>query len=165
MKDVLMKNWTRALSEVLASIAGTVGIVFLIALVVSQQSNSMNTLTAFTAYFQGGQIGLPILAVSGIIFIAIGRHGRLHAFLSLILYVVFFGAFLSTAFMIGLNPGFQTAVLSPSNLSFLWLLYCSLHILWFLVLALEPAVPSAQEAADAQEGRVNKIKTGAADRA
>ena len=165
MKDVLIKNWGGALSEVLASIIGTLGIVFLIALIVSQQLDDITSPTAFTDYFQGGQIGLPILSLSGIIFIAIRRHGRIHQLWSLLLYVFFLGPIIATAIIIGLNPGFKTHVLTSSNLSLLWLFYCCLHVLWFLILVLEPTVPTVQEAADAQEGRINKIKAGAVGRA
>ena len=164
MKDVLIKNSGRALSIVLASILGTLGVVLLIALVVSQQSDNMTTTSAFIEYFRGGQIGLPILSLSGIIFIALRRYGRLHSLMSLILYVFLFGPIIATAFIVGLNPGFQVDILTPSNLLLLWLFYFGLHLLWFLILILEPTVPTAQEAAEAQEGRVNKIKVGAVGR-
>ena len=165
MKDVLILNLSKALSVVVASIVGTLGIIFLIAFIVSQQSEDLTTTAAFAQYFHGGQIGLPILSLSGIIFIALRTHGRLHPLISVLLYVFFFGPIIATAFIIGLNPGFHTNVLSPSNLWLLWSFYIIFHLLWFIILVLEPTVPSAQDAAQAQEGRVEKIKIGATDRA
>ena len=165
MKDVLIRNWGKALSLVLASIVGTLGVVFLISLIVSLQSADLTTTAAFTKYFEGGQIGLPILSLSGIIFITLLRHGRLHPLLSLFLYVLLFAPIIATAFIVGLNPGFRAGELTSSNLYLLWSFYSILLLLWLAVLILEPIVPSPQEAAEAQEDRVNKIKSGAADRA
>lgn len=76
----------------------------------------------------------------------------------------FFGPIVITAFIIGLNPGFLNDGLAHSTLSLLWIFYGGLHLLWLIILLLEPAVLSAQEAGEAQENRVNKIKAGAADR-
>ena len=111
------------------------------------------------------KIGLPILSLSGIIFIGLLRHGRLHPVLSLFLYVWLFGPIIATAFIVGLNPGFQAGELTSPSLYLLWLFYFGLLFLWFAILMLDPIVPSAQKAAEAQEGRVNKIKSGASARA
>lgn len=149
-----------------ASIAGTLGVVFLIAFVVSQQRNDLSVSASFSQYFHAGQVSLPILSLSGIIFVALfRRYSALSPLLAMILYVVFLGPIIATAFIVGLNPGFQDNVLAPSNLLLLWLFYWIFHMLWFLILLLEPAVPSAREAAVAQDTRVNEIKAGAAGRA
>lgn len=165
MKDIFQQNWEHALTEVLASVFGTLGFVLLIAIIASLQSDNLNTPTAFFGYFLGGQIGLPILALSGIIFIAIRQHGRIRRLWSLILYIFFLGPIMATAFIVGLNPGFKPDVLSSSNLSLLWIFYFVLHFLWFLILVFEPKIPTAQAAADAQEDRVRAIKAGAVPRA
>ena len=165
MKAVLIRNWGRALSLVLASIVGTLGVVYLISVAVSLQSDELTTTVVFSKYFDGGQIGLPILSLSGIIFITLLRHGRPHPILSFFLYVWLFCPIIATAIFVGFNPGFQAGQLTSSSLYLLWSFYFALLLLWFLILILEPTVPSAQEAAEAQEGRVNKIKSGAAGRA
>ncbi|WP_421871854.1 hypothetical protein [Nitratireductor rhodophyticola] len=165
MKDLLLANWKYALSEVLASIIGTLGIVLAIAFILSRQTDGTTIDASFVQYFTGGQIGLPILSLSGIIFMALRKHGPLNPIVSVSLYVFLLGPIIITAFIIGLNPGFQTNVLSQSNLSLLWWLFFSLHVLWFVILILEPALPTAQEAGKEQDDRVNKIKAGAAGRA
>lgn len=165
MIDLLTKNWKKALSEVLASVFGTLGIIILIALVVSLQSDERSIVTSFFEYFRGGQLGLPILALSGIIFIALRRHGRLQPLWSVAIYIFYVGPIVATAIIIGLNPGFKTKLLTDSNLLLLWAFYWILHLVWFLVLALEPTVPTVQEAAEAQEDRVNRIRLGASSRA
>ena len=166
MKERIKKNWGNALAEVGVSIAGTLGVVFLIALVFSQQTDDMTVGGSFGAYFQGGQISLPILSLSGLIFLAMfRRHGRPHPVLAWVLFVIFLLPIITTAIMIGLNPGFQAGGLGPANLVILWLVYGAFHILWFSVLIFEPIAPSMQRASKAQEDRVNEIKAGAAGRA
>ena len=159
-------NWARALAEVSASIAGTLGVVFVIAFIISRQRTDLDASASFAEYFRAGQISLPILSLSGIIFVALfRRQGAVSPIWAFILYVVFLGPIIATAFIIGLNPGFHPDVLSPSNVYLLWSFYCGLHGLWFLILVLEPGVPSPQEAAVEQQSRVNQIKSGAAGRA
>lgn len=70
-----------------------------------------------------------------------------------------------TAFLIGLNPGFSPNGLSTDVLGWLWKIFFGIHALWFFILLLEPTIPNAQEAGQAQEKRVNDIKSRAADRA
>lgn len=129
MKDLLLANWKYALSEVLASIIGTLGIVLAIAFILSRQADGITIGASFAQYFTGGQIGLPILSLSGIIFIALRKHGPLNPIMSVLLYVFLLGPIITTAFIIGLNPGFQINILSQSNLSLLWWLFFSLHAL------------------------------------
>ena len=166
MIEQVKTNWAKALAEVGASIIGTLGVVYLIAYVVSQQRDDLDPDTSFSQYFHAGQISLPILSLSGIIFVALfRRYSALNPITTVVLYVVFLGPIIATAFIVGLNPGFQANVLPTSTLSLLWLFYWTLHGVWFLVLVLEPSVPSPQEAATAQEDRVNEIKAGATGRA
>lgn len=165
MKTLLQNNWGSAFSEVFASIVGTLGIIVVISFILSLQADASNLQSTFSVYFSGGQLGLPILSLSGIIFIALRNHGPLHPITSLLLYILFLIPIIATAFMIGLNPGFQAAQLHSANLTLLWVFFIGLHVLWLLILLLEPTVPSAQEAAEAQESRVNKIKGGASGRA
>jgi hypothetical protein len=164
MKQLLAQNWKSAVSEVIASVVGTVGIIWTISLILSLQSGSREVSDLFSTYFSGGQLGLPILALSGVIFIALRRHGRLNAIVSLLLYVFLILPIITTSFLVGINPGFKEKMLGSGNLQLLWAIFFGLHFLWFLILILEPAVLSAQEAGREQEGRVNKIKAGAEGR-
>lgn len=165
MMQLLAKNWSKALGEVSASIVGSLGFVFLIACILSAQNTALTSRTAFAAYFAGGQIGLSILSVSGVAFIALLRHRATHQVLAVFLLVILVGPIAATSFIIGLNPGFQAGGLTDTLLGWLWLLFFGLHVLWFFILLLEPTIPTARQAGDAQESRVNKIKPGAADRA
>ena len=164
MKNLLKRNFIKAITEVFASIAGTLGIVFIIAFIASQQSHDLTTTDAFTKYFRGGQIGLLILALSGIIFIALLKHRAALKAWSIILYIVYVLPIIATAFIIGLNPGFEAHFLTSSNLLLLWVIYSGLHVLWLVILLFESTVPSPGEAANAQEDRVAQIKEGATGR-
>lgn len=165
MQDLLDKNWGRALGEVSASMVGALGFVALIALVLSGQEAELTTGKAFSGYFSGGQIGLSILSVSGVAFIALLRHKPTHQVLGVLLLIILIGPIVATAFIIGLNPGFQSGGLTQPLLGWLWKIFFGLHLLWFLILLLEPSIPSAQAAGEAQENRVKNIKAGAANRA
>ena len=163
MKDRVKKNWGAALAEVGVSVAGTLGVVFLIALVFSQQPSGVSVEASFGQYFRGGQISLPILSLSGIIFLTMFRkHGRPHPVLVWVLFTIFVLPVIATAFMMGLNPGFKAGGLGPGNLFALWAVYGAFHILWFSVLIFEPIAPSLEEAGESSEARVKGIKAGAA---
>lgn len=162
MLDSLSKNWKGALTEVLASLLGTLGIVLIIAFVLSGQSDETATLSAFFRYFSGGQIGLSVLAVSGLMFLALRKHGSMSAIASIAIYILFLGPVLATAFIVGLNPGFEGLVLSEINLSRLWIFYFWLHFLWLLILLLAPTIPSGEAAAAAERKRVKSIAEKAA---
>lgn len=162
MKERLQKNGWKAFSEVALSIAGTIGIVLLISCILSLQSESSKIGSVFGKYFSGGQIGLSVLSLSGIILMVLLRHGPIHQAVSVLLYLIFVFPLLATALIVGLNPGFLEGKLSTGNLWVLWIIYFCMHILWFAILFLEPTVPSAQAAGKAEQDRVNDIK-GKAD--
>ena len=167
MRERVKKNWPMALAEVGISVVGTLGVVFLIAFIVSLQPDSLTASESFATYFQGGQISLPILSYSGIIFLALFRRqgNTPNPVVAWWLYVVYLGPIIATAIIIGLNPGFKPDVLGDGNLTFLWVLYAALHVLWFLVLVFKPTVPSAQEAGRTQADRVRNMIAGAAQHA
>ncbi|MBC7286363.1 hypothetical protein [Hoeflea sp.] len=165
MKDLLQNNWGKALGEVAASIVGALGFIWLVALALSGQNPDISTIQSFSRYFEGGQISLSILSVSGVAFIALLRHRQTHYILGVILLIILIGPIVATSIFVGMNPGFEPGGLSATILSWLWWMFFGLHLLWFLILLLEPALPNAQEAGEAQEKRVSKIKTGAAGRA
>jgi len=163
MLDSLIKNWKEALTEVLASLIGTLGIVFVIAFILSGQIEGGKVLSSFNRYFNEGQIGLSVLSISGVMFLALRRHGKLNAIMSIILYLCFVVPIVATAFLIGLNPGFEKEVLTDTNVSLLWKFYFGLHLLWFFFLALQPIIPSSEEAGAAEKNRVNDIAKRAAE--
>lgn len=164
MKDLLLNNWGRALGDVSASMIGALGFIGLIALTLSGQDHNLTISEAFARYFEGGQIGLSILSVSGVAFVALLRHKPTHQVLAVILLILLVGPIAATSILIGMNPGFQPGGLSETLLTWLWRLFFGLHALWFFILLLEPSVPNPQEAGEAQEQRVNRIKAGAAGR-
>ena len=149
-----------ALADVMLSLSGTLGMVFIIASIVAvQSSQDVTTTDSFLMYFNGGQIGLPILSLCGIIFLAFfRRHKQLHPILAWLLYVIFFGSSITTAIIIGINPGFASNELKPELLKTLWIVYGMLHVLWFFILVFEPSMRSEQERAEEEYARVKNIK-------
>lgn len=164
MKELLARNWKSAVSEVFASIVGTLGIVFAISIILTFQASAATVSSPFWEYFKDGQLGLSILSLSGVIFIALRRHGRLSELISVLLYVFLIIPIMMTAVVIGINPGFKENVLGSGNVLLLWFIFLGLHLLWFFVLVLEPVVPTAQEAGQEEEDRVSRIKSGAINR-
>ena len=162
MIESLRKNWKDALTEVLASLLGTLGIVFVIALIISGQAGTGGVWPAFNRYFNEGQIGLSALSISGVMFLALRKHGKMNPIISILLYLLFFIPVLATSFIIGLNPGFEKDVLKEVNIYRLWDFYIWLHMLWFVILALEPSIPSGEEASAAEDRRVKSIAQKAA---
>jgi hypothetical protein len=161
MAWLTQKNWGRALGEVAASLVGALGIVYVISLIYSAQDTSITSGQAFGSYFSGGQIGLAILSVSSVTFISLLRHKPAHQIVSLMLLIFLFGPVVATSIIIGMNPGFVAGGLSKVLLVWMWWMFLGLHILWFIILLLEPTLPNAQQAGQAQEDRVNRIKSGA----
>ena len=157
MIETVINNWKDALTEVLASFLGTLGIVFVIALVLSGQTGSGDVWPSFYRYFNEGQIGLSVLSISGVMFLALRKHGKMNSIASIALYILFVVPVLATSFIIGLNPGFEKGVLKEVNVSRLWGFYLWLHLLWFFILALEPSIPSGEEAGAAEDKRVKSI--------
>ena len=164
MRHLLARNWKDAISEVLASLIGTVGVTALISFVLSLQSSAAGLAAIFGSYFSAGQLGLPILALSGVIFIALRRHGEVNPLVAVGLYIVLVLPTIVTAFVVGMNPGFRLDVLSSSTVSVLWALFMLLHALWLTILLLRPALPSPQEADEEEAERVDGIKRRASDR-
>ena len=162
MIESVRKNWKDALTEVLASLLGTLGIVFVIALILSGQTGTGDVWPAFHRYFNEGQIGLSVLSISGVMFLALRKHGKMNSIISISLYALFVVPVLATSFIIGLNPGFEKDILKEINVSRLWWFYFWLHLLWFFILALEPSIPSGEEAGAAEDRRVKSIAEKAA---
>ncbi len=162
MIESIAKNWKDALTEVLASLFGTLGIVLVIAIILSGQNKDGDAYVAFHRYFNEGQIGLSILSISGVMFLALRKHGKMNSIISIMLYIFFVVPVVATAFIIGLNPGFEKAILTEVNVTRLWWLYLWLHLLWFVILAWEPIIPTPEQAGEAEETRVGGIAGRAA---
>ena len=160
MIESVIRNWKDSLTEVTASLIGTLGIVLVIAFILSGQDTE-DVSTSFFRYFNEGQIGLSSLAVSGVMFLSLRKHGKINSLVSMLLYAFFIIPILATAFIIGLNPGFEKNVLVDVNVSRLWMFYFWLHFLWFLIRVFEPAIPSGEVAGAKENERVKSI----ADRA
>lgn len=161
MIESVVKNWKDALTEVLASLLGTLGIVLVIAFILSGQ-NTQSVSESFIRYFNEGQIGLSVLSISGVMFLALRKHGKMTSIASILLYILFIVPVVATAFIIGLNPGFEKGVLKEVNVSRLWWFYLWLHFLWFVILVLEPIIPSGEAAGAAEDKRVRGIAEKAA---
>lgn len=162
MIESVIKNWKDALTQVLASILGTLGIIFVIALIISGQNSSNSIWPEFHRYFNEGQIGLSILSISGIIFLAMRKYGKMSQIVSVLVYILFFGPVIATSFIIGLNPGFEKGIIKEANLFLLWCFYFALHLLWLCILVFEPNIPSGEEAGAAEDRRVKSIAEKAA---
>lgn len=163
MIDLLRKNWRRALSDVLASMLGALGVIFLVSLALSAQNPKLTLLDIFFDYFSGGQVSLAILSVGGVAFIALLRHKPMQPLVAILFYLSLLGPIVLTAILIGLNPGFVRGSLSQTVLDWLWCIFFIVHVVWFIVLTLEPTIPNAQEAGEAQEKRVSAIGMKAQD--
>ena len=162
MKDLVARNWKTALTEVMASLVGAIFFLLGIALILYGQGRSKTIYEAFLSYFTGGQLGLSVLSLSGIIFLALRKHGSLGPITTIFLYIFYLGPVFLTAVIIGMNPGFKESILSPFTLAMLWLFFVGLHILWFVVLILEPFIPSPEQAGEAEENLVGGIAERAA---
>lgn len=86
----------------------------------------------------------------------------MNSIVSILLYALFIVPVLATAFIIGLNPGFEKHILREVNVSRLWMFYLWLHFLWFFFLALKPNILSGEEAGAAENKRVAGIAKRAA---
>ncbi|MBB4173968.1 hypothetical protein [Sulfitobacter noctilucicola] len=86
----------------------------------------------------------------------------MNSIISIAIYILFLGPVFATAFIVGLNPGFEKSVLSEVNLSRLWMFYFWLHFLWFCILLLAPTILSGEEAGAAEKKRVGSIALKAA---
>lgn len=162
MIDLFRKNWSKAFGEVLSSVVSSLGFILLIALILSAQNPPATFWAEFGNYYSGGQIGMSILPVAGVAFMALLRHKATHHVLAVILLVLLVFPIVATSFIIGLNPGFQAGGLKDPLLRWLWIQFFGLHVLWFVILLLEPKIPTAQQAGEDQENRVKNIKPGAA---
>lgn len=161
MMGLIQKNSDGAISTVFYSVIGSIGLVYLISMIVAYQPQGGNQpFEIFKDYFIGGQIGLTILSISGAIFAALLHRPPMPKWLSGLLYALFFVPVILTGIIIGLNPGFAPGGLGVNNLWLLWTFFVILHVLWFILLLVEPEIKSAQEAGKEEKDRVTGIIEG-----
>lgn len=165
MGEPLIKNLKDGFAEIALSAAGSIGAVWLISALLAANDNTLKTGAAFGQYFEGGQVGLTILAVSGAAFGALLRHPQKDKLGSVIMGLILLIPIIATSVIIGFNPGFIKGGLTDTLLTTLWTLYAFIHLLWFIFIVSSPTVPNAQEAGAEQEDRVASIKRRAANRA
>lgn len=160
-KDKLRVLWQRfkeGIAEILLSLAGSIGAVWLISALLALDDRSLTTNQAFHSYFEGGQVGLTILAVSGATFGALLRHPGRDRLWSVVIILILFVPIVGTSFIIGRNPGFTPGNLSAGTLELLWWFYVSIHILWLIFIIRKPNIPNAQQAGEQEKERVGGVK-------
>lgn len=144
------------------SVIGTLGLVALISGVLSLQTEDKTLGAIFATYFSGGQIGLSVLSMAGVMLMVLLRHGPVPHIVSVGLYLIFIFPLFAAAFIVGINPGFVSGKLNPNNIFILWVVYFWFHVLWFIVLGLEPVIPTPEKAGETEGNRVKSIAEKAA---
>ena len=165
MGESLIRNIKDGFAEIMLSVAGSIGAVGLISALIAANDDNLTAGAEFGKYFEGGQVGLSILAVSGAAFGALLRHPQKGKLGSITMGIILLIPIIATSLIIGMNPGFIKGGLTETLLKTLWGLYGFIHILWFIFIIRSPTVPNVQEAGEDQENRVNDIKKKASDRA
>lgn len=162
MKEKIKKNWWKAVSEVGVSVIGSVGIVFGISWLIALGPDSEPGMKVFTSYFDGGEIGLSVLSLSGAIYLMLNRIGQAHEGLAIPIYLACFAPVIVAAFIVGSNPGFDPLKIGAGQLVVLGILYVTVHLFWFLLLLSQPVLQTPEESGAAQEDRVKGIAVRAA---
>ena len=162
MKEKLKKNGWKAVSEVGVSVIGSIGIIYGISLLIALGPQNQSSWAVFSSYFNGGQIGLSVLSLSGAIYLILNRIGQTHEGLAIPIYLACFAPVIVAAFIVGSNPGFDPLKISTAQLVVLAILYIVVHLFWFLLLLSQPVLQSPEKAGEAQETRVEGIAARAA---
>jgi hypothetical protein len=162
MKEKLKKNGWKAVSEVGVSVIGSIGIVFGISWLIALGPHSEPAMRVFASYFDGGEIGLSVLSLSGAIYLMLNRIGQTHESLAIPIYLACFAPVIVAAFIVGSNPGFDPVKIGTGQLVVLGILYITVHLFWFLLLLSQPVLQTPEESGEAQESRVKGIAERAA---
>lgn len=151
MMQKLKQNLWKAVSEVGVSVIGSLGIVLIISGLISLGPEAKSGWAVFKSYFDGGEIGLSVLSLSGAIYLLLNRLGQQHEGLGLPIYIFSFLPVIVAALIVGSNPGFEPTEIGYGQLVVLGLLYLIVHVVWFVLLLLQPPLPkrikSPEEAA------------------
>lgn len=168
-KVKLGELWSRfkeGMAEVILSLAGSVGIIWGISALQALNDTQKTTASAFHSYFDGGQVGLTVLAVAGAAFGTLLRLPKGDRLWSVITILILLAPIIGTAFIVGGNPGFVAGELEDGTLNLLWGFYILVHVMWlFFIMRKPPDLPNAQEAGEKESKRVNRMKEEAAARA
>ena len=166
MKQRLKHHLWKAVSEVGVSIIGSVGIIFVVSWLISLGPQPKSGWVVFASYFDGGEIGLSIFSLSGVIYLLISRLERKHEGLNLVAFVFLFAPVLIVAFVVGQNPGFEPTKIGTGQLITLWSLYALVHVVWFVLLLVQPLplIPTPEAASKEQQKRTGGIEQRAQNR-
>lgn len=163
----LWQRFKDGMAEVILSLAGSVGIIWGISAVQALNDVNLTTGQSFHSYFEGGQVGLTVLAVAGAAFGTLLRlppgGDRLW---SVVTILILLAPIIGTAFIVGGNPGFVPGKLQGGTLNLLWAFYILVHVMWLLfIMRKPPDIPNAQEVGEQEHERVDGVKERAAGRA
>jgi len=162
MKEHFKQNGWRAVSEVGVSVICSIGIVFIISWLIAIGPERGSGWAVFTSYFDGGEIGLSVLSLSGFSFLMLIRIGKAHEDLAIPIYLGCFAPVIIAAFIVGLNPGFDPVKIGTGQLIVLAFLYTFVHLFWFVLLLWQPVLQTPEESGVAQASRVEGISRRAA---
>lgn len=162
----LWQRFKDGMAEVILSLAGSVGVVWAISLAQALDEQELTTGSVFNSYFEGGQMGLTVLAVAGAAFGTLLRLPKGDRLWSVLTVIILLAPIVVTAFIIGDNPGFSPRELSDGTLRLLWFCFALVHLMWLIfIMRKPPEIPNAQEAGEEQSMRVGGVKGRAAERA
>lgn len=166
MPERIKQNWKNAATEVGTSIVGSIGLLILISFVISLDDNTKTAWGVFASYFDGGELGLSILSLSGVIYILLMKYREGHedqsrkkdkegqGFWS---YILFFAPVILAAFIVGNNPGFDPSKIGSGKLMFLSVLYVLVHLVWLYLLLTKPILSSPEEIGTREDKNVDDI--------
>lgn len=168
MMQRLKQNLWKAVSEVGVSVIGSLGIVLIISGLISLGPEAKSGWAVFKSYFDGGEIGLSVLSLSGAIYLLLNRLGQQHEGMGLPIYLLSFLPVIIAAFIVGSNPGFEPTKIGNGQLVVLGLLYLIVHVFWFILLLVQPPLPnrikSPEKAAQEQAKSASGIEKRAQGR-
>ncbi|MCF7748500.1 hypothetical protein GLP43_13125 [Sulfitobacter sp. M39] len=154
------------MAEVILSLAGSVGVIGGISAVQALNDAQMTVGGAFHSYFEGGQVGLTVLAVAGAAFGTLLRLPKGDRLWSVLTILILLAPIIGTAFIVGGNPGFVSGKLTSGTLNLLWVFYILVHLMWLIfIMRRPPDLPNAQEVGEQEHQRVGGVKERAAERA
>jgi len=168
-KEKVRDLWQRfkdGMAEVILSLAGSVGVVWAISAVQALDQQELTVGGVFSSYFEGGQMGLTVLAVAGAAFGTLLRLPMGDRLLSALIALLLLAPIVITAFIIGDNPGFASDKLSDGKFWLLWVFFIFVHFMWLVfIIRKPPDIPNAQEVGKEESKRVGGVKERSAGRA
>lgn len=158
-------RFKNGLSDVILSLAGSIGGICLISLYEAMKDDSLSFRVVFSSYFDGGQLGLAVLGVTGVVYGASSRIPGISDLFTVLTSLILIAIVALTALIIGDNPGFVPGKLTDVQLQWLWGLFIGVHVMWlYFIVRKPPRIPSAQQASEEESKRVIGVKERAAER-